>query len=263
MITIDGSYGEGGGQIVRTALGLAAIAGQPLTIKNVRAGRSKPGLQRQHLCAVRAVAKICSAKLEGAELNSRELQFFPQGISGGHYELDIGTAGSTTLVAQSILVPLLRANGPSTACILGCTHNPMAPPYRFFDRIYVPLLHQMGINISSRLSRYGLFPKGGGQIELQMDPPSSMHGIGLSARGDLKSTEVYALVASLPAHIAEREIREIVRRNGWRHSQTHLVEIENDTGPGNVVMIELQFENCRHLITEFGRRGVRAEQVAS
>ncbi len=263
MFTIDGSYGEGGGQILRTAMGLAAIAGKPVVINNIRAGRRKPGLQRQHLCAVQAVRRVCDGTLTGDSLGSGEILFEPGITRGGDFDFEIGSAGSVTLVAQSVLIPLLRCRDHCRIRVRGGTHNPHAPPYDFFERVYLPCLRRMGLEIQSGLLQHGLYPKGGGEIEFSLSPPSHLTGFDYRQRGKLKSASVWAMVARLPKHIAVREVDLIRRRSQWPNCETHVVEIENDTGPGNVVLIELEFEDCREIVVEFGERGVRAEQVAA
>ena len=263
MIEIDGSFGEGGGQILRTAVGLAALTETQLRIKNIRAGRQKPGLQNQHLCAVRSVSQICQGELEGDTLGSPTLVFAPQRIQGGDYELNIGTAGSATLVAQSVLFPLLTARTPSHVRIIGGTHNPMAPPFEFFDAVYLPQLRKMGIPVQSRLWKHGLYPKGGGEIEFSLYPTTSMRGLAIRELGKFRSARITALVANLPLHIAEREVDLIRRRCGWRQCETHAQEIANETGPGNIIVIEIKFDHALHVVIEFGKRGVRAEQVAT
>ena len=164
MITIDGSQGEGGGQILRTALALAAITGTPVRVERIRARRPKPGLQRQHLVALQAAARVCNGHLQGAELNSREITFTPQAPVSGTYVFDIGSAGSTTLVLQTVLPILLCADGPSSVGIRGGTHNSMAPPVEFLQESFLPVLHRIGVSATLDLERHGFYPAGGGSI---------------------------------------------------------------------------------------------------
>src|SRR3954470_7924061 len=164
MIEIDGSQGEGGGQILRSSLSLAVCTQQPFRITNIRAKREKPGLMRQHLTAVRAAAEICNASVEGDAVGSRELTFQPGALKAGDYSFAIGTAGSCTLVLQTVLIPLLVADGLSTVRISGGTHNKGAPPFDFLQRAFLPLLRRMGAQIDLTLIQYGFYPKGGGEI---------------------------------------------------------------------------------------------------
>src|SRR6202140_4872670 len=158
MILIDGSIGEGGGQILRTALGLSMVTGQPFRIENIRAGRDKPGLLRQHLTAVNAAAEICGANVEGAAISSRELSFSPGNVKSGEYTFSIGSAGSTTLVLQTVLPALLAADGPSSLTLEGGTHNPHAPPIDFLEKAFVPLVNRMGPTVHVALERAGFYP---------------------------------------------------------------------------------------------------------
>ena len=169
-IRIDGSIGEGGGQIPRTALGLSLVTGKPFEIKNIRAGRRKPGLLRQHLTALKAAKQISQADVRGAQIGSSEFAFSPRRVRSGEYHFAVGTAGSTTLVLQTILPALMLADGPSTVVIEGGTHNPYAPPFPFLERSFIPVLRQMGVGIDLELNRYGFYPAGGGKFTIRIDP---------------------------------------------------------------------------------------------
>ena len=162
MIEIDGSFGEGGGQIIRSSLALSAVTGRPFHIANIRAGRKKPGLKLQHVTAVKAATRICNARTEGAELQASEITFEPQPIVGGHYDFKISTAGSVTLVAQTVLPALMLAEQPSTLTFEGGTHNPWAPPFDFLQRSFLPQLNKFGPRVNVKLERPGFFPNGGG-----------------------------------------------------------------------------------------------------
>src|SRR5689334_21475989 len=164
MMRIDGSFGEGGGQILRTALGLSLATGRPFRIENIRAKRAKPGLLRQHLTAVEAAKQVGSAEVEGAALGSMTLSFAPGVVKGGNYHFTIGTAGSCTLVLQTILPALITAAEPSEVVIEGGTHNTMAPPYYFMEKTFVPVLNRMGADVALRLYRFGFYPAGGGKM---------------------------------------------------------------------------------------------------
>src|SRR4051812_32951839 len=159
---IDGSQGEGGGQILRSSLALAAITGTPVRLEKIRAGRAKPGLQKQHLAAVRAAARICNGRLEGDELQSRELTFHPQEPCAGEYHFAVGSAGSASLVLQTVLPPLLLAAGASKVVVEGGTHNPMAPPFEFLRDTFLPTLSRIGATVTLTLDRHGFYPAGGG-----------------------------------------------------------------------------------------------------
>lgn len=182
MIIIDGSIGEGGGQILRTALALSMVTGQPFRIENIRAGREKPGLLRQHLTAVNAAATICTATVDGAAIGSRELTFTPEKAKPGEYTFSIGSAGSTTLVLQTVLPALLTADGPSSLTLEGGTHNPHAPPIDFLERTFLPLINRMGPTVTVTLERAGFYPAGGGRVVVKIQPAAKLSSVHLPVR---------------------------------------------------------------------------------
>lgn len=199
MITIDGAAGEGGGQVVRSALGLSLDSGRPTTITNIRAGRQKPGLMHQHLTAVLAAAAIGEAELHGATVGSRRLIFIPKTIKPGKYRFTIGTAGSCTLVFQTILPALLATDrGLSELVLEGGTHNPMAPPFDFLATSFIPLLGKMGAGITATLERPGFYPAGGGTIRLTVRPAGRLKPLELISRTNT-TVSAKALCAQLPA----------------------------------------------------------------
>ena len=255
MIHLDGSYGEGGGQILRSALALSLITRQPFRIERIRARRSTPGLLRQHLTAVLAAARVGSAKVDGARERSTELTFEPQTLLGGHYTFDIGSAGSTTLVLQTILVPLLIASEPSTIELEGGTHNPGSPTFDFLTRSFLPLVQRMGAKVDVALERAGFFPMGGGRILVTIEPARELGALELLERGALNAKRARAIVANLPLDIAHRELAVI----DWKDAQAQTV---NAYGPGNALTLEAESEHVTEVVTGFGKRGVRAEQVA-
>ncbi len=262
MLHIDGSQGEGGGQIVRSTLALAVVTGQAVSIDNIRAGRKRPGLMQQHLTAAAAAAEICRAELRGADVGSRRLIFTPNKVVAGEYRFSVGTAGSTTLVLQTILPALLLADGPSKLVLEGGTHNPWAPPFDFLNRAYVPLINRMGASVTVALERPGFYPAGGGRFVVLVQPTDKLRSFDLTERGEIRKRRVTAMVANLPGHIARRECEEIMRRSGWKKSCFHVEEVADSIGPGNAVMIEIESDHVTELFTGFGQRGVRAEKVA-
>ena len=262
MLTIDGSRGEGGGQILRTALGLSLVTAKPFRIEKIRAGRPKPGLMRQHWTAVQAAARVGQASIEGAEIGSMELTFVPGSIAAGQYEFSVGTAGSATLVLQTVLPALLTASGPSRLTLEGGTHNPFAPPFDFLQKTFLPLVNRMGPTITAELERPGFYPAGGGRMCVTIEPCERVQPIELTQRGQIRRQQARAVVANLPRHIAERELRVIERQLGWDQSCLQVEEVSNATGPGNVVIIEIESEQLTEVFTAFGQRKVRAEAVA-
>jgi RNA 3'-terminal phosphate cyclase (ATP) len=262
MIEIDGSHGEGGGQIIRSSLALSAVTGKPFRVFNIRAGRNKPGLKRQHVTAVNAAREICGAGVSGAELQSSELIFAPGPIQTRDFHFKIGTAGSSTLVAQTVLPALMQAESSSSITIEGGTHNQGAPPYDFLERVYLPQVETLGPKFQTRIDTYGFYPVGGGKLRIDITPARQLGSLNLLSRKQKTRASVTALVSRLPLHIAQRELDIIRRKGNWQPGQCHAIEIKNSPGPGNVVMIEFDSGNVRELITGFGQRGVPAEVVA-
>jgi len=262
MIHIDGAEGEGGGQILRSSLALSICTQQPFRISNIRANRDKPGLMRQHLTAVKAAGEICDAELEGAELGSRELTFKPRALRGARYAFAVGTAGSCTLVLQTVLPALLTAKEASTVKVSGGTHNRGSPPFDFLQRAFLPLLARMGAKVNIELTRYGFYPRGGGEIRMSIEPVERWSALDLHERGERVHAFAESYVAAVPIHVAQRELDTIGDKLNWSHEQLFLRGLANDQGPGNAVTITMQHEHVTEVFTGFGERGVRAETVA-
>jgi RNA 3'-terminal phosphate cyclase (ATP) len=262
MIDIDGSEGEGGGQILRSALSLAICTQQPFRIANIRANRDKPGLMRQHLTAVQAAAEICDARVEGAQLGSRALVFRPGKLRAGNFSFAIGTAGSCTLVLQTVLPPLITAAAPSRVSITGGTHNSNSPPFDFLARSFMPLLARMGANVALELTSFGFYPRGGGEIRASIQPAERLVPIDLLERGAPVRSYAEAYVAGLPAHVAQRELEVIGKLLKLPLESLQMRGLPNDVGPGNAVTITVEHANVCEVFTGFGERGVRAEDVA-
>jgi len=261
MLIIDGSFGEGGGQILRTSLALSLVTGKPFRIEKIRAAREKPGLRQQHLTAVNAAAQVGSAQIAGNEVGSRQLTFAPQTVRPAKYNFAVGTAGSTSLVLQTVLPALLNADGPSTVVLEGGTHNPLAPPYDFLSDIFFPLLRQMGANITSQLERYGFFPAGGGRVIVHVEP-ATLAPVSILQRGRIIARRAEAVVSKLDIRIADRELAVIADELQWPPECLHADKIENSPGPGNVLMLRIQSEHACELFTAFGKKGLPAEKVA-
>jgi RNA 3'-terminal phosphate cyclase (ATP) len=263
MLTIDGSIGEGGGQVLRTALGLSAVTGKPFTMFNIRANRSKPGLKTQHVGSVQAVAAVCGGKVTGAKTGSREIVFAPGDIQSGEYNFSLATAGSTSLVLQAVLPPLLVAKGPSIVTIEGGTHNPMAPPFEFLSKSFFPLLNQLGPRVDADIRRYGFYPRGGGQIVVRVEPAADWSRIELLDRGEIIGRRAEAIVVGLPRHIAERELAIAARTLDLPEDSLHVTTTVAGHGPGNVIFIEIRCQHVTDVFAGFGRRGVAAEVVST
>lgn len=263
MIRIDGSAGEGGGQMLRSALSLSLATGKAFRMENIRAKREKSGLLRQHLTAVLAACEVGNAQVEGATLGSKTLTFIPGPIRAGKYHFAVGTAGSSTLVFQTILPALMTASGRSEVIIEGGTHNMQAPPLDFLQKVFLPLIGRLGPKIEIQLEKYGFYPAGGGRFTAAIEPCERLSKIQLLERGEIERRSAVAIVANLPRGIAQREVDTVAKLLNWGAEFTQIVETKNSVGPGNIVLIELGSSIMTELFCGFGRIGASAESVAS
>jgi RNA 3'-terminal phosphate cyclase (ATP) len=267
-VVINGSEGEGGGQILRTSLALAMLTGQPLEMSRIRAGRARPGLRRQHLACVEAAARLCHAEVRGAAVGSQELAFRPGVITGGALDIDIGSAGSTTLVVQTLLVPAIAAGVALRAVIRGGTHNPLAPPFEFLARVWLPHLRAMGARVELALDRHGFAPgeprgsgAGHGQLTLTVEPGGALRPIEIVDAGPITSRHATAILSRLPTHVAEREHAVVRDRLGLSAAECEVRDVRG-AGPANVLLVEVERAGGRELVSAFGEKGLRAERVA-
>jgi RNA 3'-terminal phosphate cyclase (ATP) len=263
VVLIDGSIGEGGGQVLRTALALSLVTGQPFRIVRIRAGRKQPGLLRQHLTAVRAATEISGAAVSGDAIGSRELAFEPGAVRPGEYQFAVGTAGSATLVLQTVLPSLAVAAGPSRLILKGGTHNPWAPPFDFLAKSFLPILERMGPRVTARLLRPGFYPAGGGEFTIDIRPADRLAPLELVERGQITGRRARAMVARLPQHIAERELKVVRDKLGWPPDTLAVERVEDSIGPGNVLVLEVECEHVTEVFAGFGEVNVRAEAVAA
>ncbi len=263
MISIDGAHGEGGGQILRTALAMSAITGQALHIHNIRGRRPKPGLMAQHLQAVEATAAVARAHVQGAKLGAPELTFEPGVLAGGNYRFDIGTAGAVTLVAQTLVIPLSFATTASCVTISGGTHVPWSPSFHYFSWHWLRLLKGSGFRIRAVLERIGFYPRGGGRISVDIDPVATLSPLSLTARGALRRIRGISLVASLDLSIAERQQRQALGRLG-RLCDDIDIELQRfaSYSPGTSLLLLAEFERSQCCYATLGARGKPAERVA-
>lgn len=263
MITIDGSEGEGGGQVLRNACALSLITGQPLTINSIRGKRDQPGLMRQHLTAIEAACAISGSDCEGLELGSSAILFRPGSVKAGDYHFAVGTAGSTALVLQTLLVPLSLASGPSRLVIEGGTHASMAPPFEFIARSFLPVFERMGPRVSARLKRHGFFPRGGGRIEIEIEP-APLRRIECIERGACRQRSGTVLFAGLPFEIADR-IRKAAKKElpEWDNDSIVVREVSGSEGPGVALMLEAAYDKVTEVVSGFGKLGVSAEKIGS
>ena len=263
MIEIDGSVGEGGGQILRTSLALSMCTGRPFTLARIRARRAKPGLMRQHLTCVQAAAAISGATVQGSELGSSTLVFEPGAVRAGDHAFSVGTAGSCTLVLQTVWPALMLAGAPSRLKLSGGTHNPMAPPFHFLERCYAPLLRRLGAPSELSLRRHGFYPAGGGEIEVTVHPAAdTLQAFDLLERGEAVESYAECLAPALPGAVARRELEALSRALNWSEEQLRVPVVRQNEGPGNALMATLAHANVCELFTQFGEKGVSSEQVA-
>ena len=280
MLLIDGSQGEGGGQILRTALALSLVTGKPFRITHLRNGRDKPGLLQQHVTAVEAAVAVGQAQVQGGNLGSLELTFEPGQVTPGEYCFALDTAGSVTLVLQTVLPPLLHAAGPSQLTLCGGTHNPHAPPFDFLAKTFAPELARMAgagpaapteaaggapaiRPLTVQLVRAGYYPAGGGEMTATITPPATWQPVELLERGKLLNRAARAVVARLAPEIARRELGVVRRELGWPESSLRVEEVRDSAGPGNVLMLELEYERMTEVLINCGARGAPSEAVAT
>jgi len=272
-VYIDGSTGEGGGQILRTSLSLSCITGKALHIENIRAVRRNPGLARQHLVCVEAACQVCDAKCQGATLASKVLDFQPGRVRGGNFHFDIGSAGSASLVIQTVLPALFLAEQPSTVVVTGGTHNPMAPPFDFLSETFLPAIAGAGFQSNCRLIKPGFFPAGGGKMTVSVQPRQKNTSEMIDLCEPPEQPKIYARIytAKLPAHIAQRQKR-LLSESVLDLQDIEHVEVTDSAGAGNCVMIRLcprHFASQNRssggsrtaVFTAFGMKGKPSEQV--
>lgn len=262
IITIDGSVGEGGGQILRTSLALSLVTGKPFRMENIRAKREKPGLLRQHLTAVNAAVEVGSARVEGNAIGSKTLSFVPGTVKAGAYHWAVGTAGSATLVLQTILPALLTADKPSELVLEGGTHNPFAPPFDFLDKAFLPLIARMGPVVTATLERPGFYPAGGGRFTVSVTPTKRLARLDLIERGEIARRTGKAVVSRLPRSIAETELAILQAKLSWEAACVMVEDVPNPRGPGNILICTVESKNVTEVFTGFGEKSVPADRVA-
>ncbi len=271
MINIDGSWGEGGGQILRTSLSLAAITGQPVRIDRLRANRPKPGLAAQHLTSVKATATLCQAQVRGDTLGSMTLEFMPTCPSqAGQYTFDVtearegGSAGAATLILQTILIPLALANGNSKVILKGGTHVAWSPPVTYIEEVYLPTLRQLGVQAEAKLNAWGWYPRGGGEVELLVTGSSHpLSGLQLLERGVIRQISGLAVVTELPSHIPQRMANRAENLLQQAHLPCQIEPVRSrGVAPGAGIFLTAEYEHSRAGFSALGRRGMPAERVA-
>ena len=263
VLSIDGSLGEGGGQVLRSSLALALITGRPFTMTNIRRRRTKPGLMAQHLKAVEAAGTVGMAQIEGAQLGSQTLAFHPAGIRSGEFRFDIGTAGSTSLVLQTILPPLSFASSSSIVTLIGGTHVPRSPCFHYLELHWLPYMRGIGFDIQMELETAGFYPQGGGRVRTVVQPAITLSPLRLTNRGPLKRIRGISAVANLDLSVAERQKRQALKRLS---ELSKVIEIEilalASPSKGTLLLLRAEFENSQCCFFGLGARGKPAERVA-
>lgn len=247
MIEIDGAKGEGGGQVLRSSLSLAMVTGQPVTLSNIRAGRGKPGLLRQHLTGVRASAEICDAVVQGDVLGSTRVVFTPGAVRAGDYRFNIGSAGSTSLVLQTLLPALLVADAPSTLSIEGGTHNSGSPPFSFLERSFAP-----HVGLQLELVRWGFYPAGGGQLRATITP--GRYAIDRVERGPIREVHAHAAISAISHRIGHGTLGVFKHALDLDRDHIHFHQVPDPVGPGLACWLEARFDSGTAIFTAFGER---------
>jgi RNA 3'-terminal phosphate cyclase (ATP) len=263
MLLIDGSMGEGGGQVLRTSLSLSVLTGQGVHITNIRAGRAKPGLQPQHLTAVQAAAAVCSGQVRGAAVNSQQLFFEPGPVHASRYRFDIRTAGSAPLVLQTLALPLAKAADSSTLTITGGTHVPFSPSYHYLERQWLPIMQSLGFWMRLKLEKAGFYPEGGGEIQVHLRPAQVILPLERMERGKLLRIRGISAAANLKDEIIKRQKLQALRRLQPICADTKIESVEMvSPGKGTLLLLQAEFEQSTCCYFSLGAPGKRAEQVA-
>jgi RNA 3'-terminal phosphate cyclase (ATP) len=261
LIPIDGAHGEGGGQILRTALSLAVVTGRGFEVKRIRANRMRPGLRPQHLAAVRAAAMSCGAEVHGAFDGSPDLRFLPGAVSPGEFRFDIGTAGAATLVLQTVVPALAAGTSPSHVEVLGGTHVPRSPSFHFLARHWAPVVARLGLETCLTLERAGFHPRGGGEVRAQVMPRACTTTLDLTRRGSLVALRGVSGAARLRGDVARRQAdaaRALLWERQRLESEWEVLEVPA-ASPGSFLQVEAEFQNGRAAFALLGERGLRAE----
>ncbi|MFC3151022.1 RNA 3'-terminal phosphate cyclase [Litoribrevibacter euphylliae] len=266
MIEINGQLGEGGGQIFRTSLTLSMHLGKPVRIYNIRAGRSKPGLLRQHLTCLKAAQAICGAEVSGAELGSTDVTFKPGKIESGDYRFAIGSAGSTSLVFQTVFLPLCFSDGTSEITLEGGTHNGSAPSFDFIEQSFLPVINQLGYRAEVKLEQYGFYPAGGGawRVRIQptrVQPTNGLQPLEMMHRGEILERMAMATSSRIPRSVNERELTQVKKKCAWPDEALQQ-QMVSSQGPGNILSLRVKSQHLVEVIEVVGEKRVSAEKVA-
>ena len=265
---IDGSYGEGGGQILRTSLTLACILGEPIRVENIRAGRKNPGLQPQHLTCAQAAAAITRGKLHGAEPGSTWIEFEPGKTRPGEYKFDVAevrsSAGSVNLILHTVLLPLVFSGGPSRLEIRGGTHVPFSPPFHHVRQVFLPMHHKVGVKATAEMHRAGYYPTGGGHITVDIESARHTKPVVITDPGDILAVTCISGVSNVPGDVISRQLRKAVSRVRSFAAAADIEEVELNvpsTGQGTFVFLTAESEHCLAGFSALGDKNKKAEQV--
>jgi RNA 3'-terminal phosphate cyclase (ATP) len=262
MLEIDGSFGEGGGQVLRTSLSLSCLLTKPFRLFNIRRSRKKPGLMPQHLTGIRSLKLISNARVDGDFQGSTELVFEPGEVKAGDYFFDIGTAGSISLLIQAILPPLIFAKNRSSLTLKGGTHVPFSPPFHYISEVFIPTLNRLGIEVKTTIESYGFYPKGGGKVHVEIQPADAIEPANCLERGELRKVHGLSGVGNLPLSIAERQknaARAILVSQGI-NAEIEAISVSTP-GQGTFMFLKAEIEDCLAGFSSLGERGKKAELV--
>lgn len=261
MKIIDGALGEGGGQILRSTLALSMCTGTPVRVENIRAGRRKSGLLRQHLACVRASKEICNANVSGDELGSAVVEFRPGKIQSGSYAFAIGSAGSTSLLFQTVLPALLVADKESTVSFSGGTHNDLAPSFDFIKQCFIPAIETINLKVSAEIESYGFMPNGGGKWIATIKPISGMGVLDMCSVGEFGNRQAVVTQSGVSKSVAERELGRVKKKLQWPDEVFRINQVES-IGPGNVISLRVSDGTHHEVVDVVGAKNVSAERVA-
>ena len=259
MIEIDGSTGEGGGQVLRTAISLSAVTEEPIRIVNIRAGRPNPGLSKQHVTSVQAVAALSDARVDGLCLGAKEIEFHPGALLGGRFRFDIGTAGSVSLVVLGCLLPAAMSKSGVDMTITGGTDVKWAPPIDYITRVHAPIARKFGLECSTELISRGFYPEGGGECRIEVAPSGGLHGVDIGTRGELKAVTGIAYSQNLPDHVVSRMRHAALRRLPPMSGAAIDSDVRQGHSTGAGILLVAECENTAVGQTALGGKGVRAE----
>lgn len=261
MIEVDGAHGEGGGQILRTAVSLSAVLCEPVHVKGIRAGRPNPGLAAQHVTGIEAVAGLCDAEVDGLQVGSTDITFRPGTLIGGEFAFNVGTAGSISLILQACILPAALSKAPVTLTLRGGTDTRWSPPIDYTRLVHLPLARRMGVAFDIEVIRRGFYPEGGGETVARAGPCAAISGIDLSQRGDYLRVSGVSHAQNLPEHVASR-MKHAALKDLVGHKNVKVdTDLRSGVSTGAVIVLAAEYERTVLGSSALGQRGVRAETL--